>query len=563
MKKLFLMLSVALLAVACNKGGKDPVFNGVTLTSEKYVALSEGGTSQITFKSTADWTTVVTIGAEFTDFVTVTPSSGKAGEECKISVVADDLPDGCTGRTFSVEIVPVDKTVSATAYFGQGKFFIGIPETKTTVGIEGGKVSYHIFTNCTSYDVKKYDGPEDAFPYAPVTWDKATMTVTMDFQPNTGYDERDAYVKFYNINEISDDYVVKTYGYQDAVPCIVYSISMAAAQVDIANASVLSEAVYNGNHYVSTGKDLYKINPADGKYEKIAWPWGSGMTQKVITNDDAGNLIVCNHTAYTDAYLDGNFKLNVVTPAGVETNLIDKAAWECGGPAGAKIKVTGDVTGNAMICLPVEGIEGIGMSNTFGYWQVSAGTVGDYTTIAVTGFVGPNWGAGYWHTYANWLPNVVAVGTTPEGGFVMSGVYDENCLYDVAKDGAATKKMTATYMCGVDDCTSNYALQSIDIRTIGGVKYLAVLASPQFPSYQWPEGGSSPIVLLHKVSDIKSDADVFTSANFSKLVITDNATDLMPAGEVSLYDNGGKVGILFSDLNGGCVTAVTLDPATL
>lgn len=563
MKKLFLMLSVALMAVACNKGGTpDPVTPGVTLTSEKYVALPEGGTSQITFKSTADWTTVVTISAEFTDFVTVTPSSGKAGEECKISVVADDLPDGCTGRTFSVEIVPVDKTVSATAYFGQGKFFIGIPETKTTVGIEGGKVSYHIFTNCTSYNIQKYDGPEEAFPYAPVTWVDATKTITMDFQPNTGYDERQAYVKFFDINEIGDGYTVKTYGYQDAVPCIVYSISMADAHVDLANASVLSEAIYNGNHYLSTGKDLYRINPADGAYEKIDWPWGSGMTQKVITNDDAGNLIVCNHTAYTDAYLDGNFKLNVVTPAGTETNLITKAAWECGGPAGAKIKVTGDVTGNAMICLPVEGIEGIGMSNTFGYWQVSAGTVGDYTTIAVVGFVGPNWGAGYWHTYANWLPNIVAVGTTPDDGFIMAGVYDENCLYNITKDGTATKKMTSTYMCGTDDCTANFALHSIDIRTIGGVKYLVVLASPQFPSWGW-EGSSFPIVALHKVSDIKPDSDVFTTANFTKVFPTDGATDIMPAGEVSLYDNGGKVGILFSDLNGGCVTAVSLDPATL
>lgn len=563
MKKLFLMLSVALLAVACNKGGKDPVFNGVTLTSEKYVALSEGGTSQITFKSTADWTTVVTIGAEFTDFVTVTPSSGKAGEECKISVVADDLPDGCTGRTFSVEIVPVDKTVSATAYFGQGKFFIGIPETKTTVGIEGGKVSYHIFTNCTSYDIKKYDGPEDSFPYAPVTWDKATMTITMDFQPNTGYDERQAYVKFYNIDEIEDGYYVKTYGYQDAVPCIVYSISMADAHVDLANASVLSEAIYKGNHYVSTGKDLYRINPADGAYEKIDWPWGSGMTQKVITNDDAGNLIICNHTAYVnDAYTDGYFILNMVTPAGTETNLITKAAWECGGPAGAKIKVTGDVTGNAMICLPVEGIDGITSSNTLGYWQVAGGTVGDYQKVTVTGFVGPNWGPGYWILYASYLPEFVALGTAPADGFIMSGLYDENCVYAVAQDGTATKKMTATYMCGTDDCTSNFALHSIDYRTIGSEKYLVLLASPQFPSWGW-EGSSFPIVALHKVADIKSDSDVFTTASFTKVFPTDGATDIMPAGEVSLYDNGGKVGILFSDLNGGCVTAVSLDPATL
>ena len=562
MKKLFLMLSVALMAVACNKGGNDPVFNGVTLTSEKYVALPEGGTSQITFKSTADWTTVVTIGAEFTDFVTVTPSSGKAGEECKVTVVADDLPDGCVGRTFFVEILPVDKSESAVAIFGQGTFFTAVPETPITVGIEGGKVSYHIFTNCTTFNIKKYDGPEEAFPYAPVTWVDATKTITMDFQPNTTYDEREAYVKFFDINEIADDYVIKTYGYQDAVPCIVYSISMADAHVDLANASVLSEAIYNGNHYLSTGKDLYRINPADGAYEKIDWPWGSGMTQKVITNDDAGNLIVCNHTAYTDDYLDGNFKLNVVTPAGTETNLIDKAAWECGGPAGAKIKVTGDVTGNAMICLPVEGIEGIGMSNTFGYWQVSDGTVGDYQKVTVVGFVGPTWGAGYWHTYANWLPNIVAVGTTPDDGFIMAGVYDENCLYNITKDGTATKKMTSTYICGTDDCTANFALHSIDIRTIGGVKYLVVLASPQFPSWGW-EGSSFPIVALHKVSDIKPDSDVFTTANFTKVFPTDGATDIMPAGEVSLYDNGGKVGILFSDLNGGCVTAVSLDPATL
>lgn len=564
MKKIFMMLTVALVAFACNKGGEqEPEIPGVKLTSEKYVALPDGGTTHLSFKSTSDWVTMVTISAEFTEYVTVTPTSGKAGDDCKVTIVADDMPDGCVGRVFSVQIVPVDRTESATAYFGQGKFFVGIPETGDTVGIEGGKVSYHIFTNCKSFDVKKYDGPGEAFPFAPVTWDEATMTVTMDFQPNNTYDEREAYVKFFNINEIEEGYTVRTYGYQDAVPCIVYSINMADAQVDILNASVLSEAVYNGNHYVSTGKELYKINPADGKYEKIAWPWGNGMTQKVITNDDAGNLIVCNHTAYTgDAYVDGYFILNVVTPAGAETNLITKAAWECGGPAGAKIKVTGDITNNAMICLPVEGIEGIGMSNTLGYWQVTGGTVGNYVSVAVTGFVGPTWGAGYWHTYANWLPNVVAVGTTPEGGFVMSGVYDENCLYDVAKDGTATKKMTSTYMCGTDDCTANFALQSIDIRTIGGVKYLVVLASPQFPSWGW-DGSSFPIVALHKVADLKSDSDAFTTANFCKVFPSQGAVDIMPAGEIALYEDGGNVGILYSDLNGGCVTAVSLDPKTL
>jgi len=582
MKKFLFFSAVAAIALtACTK--QDPAVQpGLSYKGEPQIEIEDGEYFYtVNFTATKDWEAQIYAEplSSGDPSVTIDTKSGKSGEK-KIKVTFEDLEEGQSGRyaVLGVSTQGFETEPAAGEFFSiifyQGKVFAFVPVSSVDIPVLGGSVTASFITNC-DYVSTKYDQFEE---WAPCVIDNENNTISFTVAENKSYDPRQAYVKF-TVEEIQVPVVdeegkptgetkaatFRFYVNQAANEYVKYAIDMAnVPSFNLSADAVISEAIYNGYHYACDGTNLFKIDPESGEYEKVEWPTElSAITYKVITNDDAGNLIVTNRTKYTgDAYTDGNFYLGVLNTQGAASLLITKAAWEMGGPAGAKVKVTGNISQNAMICVPVEGIEGIGMNNVFVYFQVAGGVVGEATKVTVNGFVGPNWGAGYWHEYANWLPNIVALGTTPADGFVMAGVYDENCLYDIASDGTATKKMSSTYMCGADDCTANFAVQSIDIRTVGGTKYLVVLASPQFPSWGW-DGSSFPIIALHKLSDITTESDVFQTAKFCKVIETAGATGYMPAGEVLLFEEGTKIGMMFSDLNGERIEGIAVDPALL
>ncbi|MCQ2177348.1 MAG: hypothetical protein MJY42_00475 [Bacteroidales bacterium] len=428
---------------------------------------------------------------------------------------------------------------------------------------EASVVSFKVKTN-VEYEVTTY---ETAFPWQHVSESEGTYTVNLD--ANEKYGDRTSYIKFtssqYQVPVLDEDgnptgetqdMVVRVYILQEGNKYVQYSLSMYDMEFDTWGTTVLSEAVYNGKHYVSNGQDLYEITPENGAFKKIDWFCGNGMTQKVITNDDAGNLIVCNHTAYSDSYLDGYFILNAVTPSGTETNLITKAAFECGGPFGAEIKVRGDVTKDAIIVAPVEGIAGVTMAMNADYWEIKDGVVGDYNSVTVTGFVG-TWGCGAWNTYPNNFPTITALGTTAAEGFAMSGCYEENTAYIFSAEGT-----TMPVLYPDPDQSGNYAYQTIDMIQIGSNLYLVSIADTFFP-----EWGLTPVVSLVDVNNLTTTGIVHEVAIFDINAATYFSPDwdygISPACSAKLYNADGKIGIAFASLNGRCVENYVLDPAIL
>lgn len=544
---------------------KDAMVVDVT----SYEAPAEGGKVSVKVKANVEVT--ATTDASWLKIATATKALVEKTFDVEVSANEGEAREGTiilSGAGKKVEV-----TISQAAfvpYFKieeyeideEGNSYVAVPA-------EGGKYNFTVSTNIP-YEFEPY---ADAFPTQHVVRDGNKYEVTID--ANTTFNAIDTYVKFTvqaQDPETGEETAlkIKVYFQQEALPCLAYSISMYEASFDTWGTTVISEAAFNGKHYVSNGQDLYEINPADGVYKQIDWPWGAGMTQKVITTDDAGNLIVCNHTAYIDGnYTDGYFILNVVTPDGTESNLITKAGWECGGPFGAKLKVRGDITSNAIIVAPVEGIVDITMSSTIGYWEVKDGVIGEYGKVGVTGIAG-TWSCAAWNTYPNNFPTVQAQGTSAAEGFVMSGCYEDNNIYVIGADGAATVIMTPEYMEGEYDLQGNLGCQSMDIRTIGGKNYLVVLASSFFPSYG-PGWSGAPIVALHEVSSITPGSNMFTSAKFCKTATEyfpwedDPASDwaISVAADVVLYDADGKVGIAITDLNGRCIEAYAIDPAKI
>lgn len=436
---------------------------------------------------------------------------------------------------------------------------------------EGGTLYLQIQTN-VAYTMTTYE--DGAFPWQHVTSkhdDESNSDIlTIKIDANENYGDRVSYIKFtsteYQVPAVDEngdptgemtDMVQRVYIGQEGLKYQNYSISMYDMEFDTWGTTVLSEAVYNGKHYISNGQDLYEITPSSGAFKKIDWFCGNGMTQKVITNDDAGNLIVCNRTAYiNDEYSDGYFILNVVTPDGKESNLVTKAAWECGGPFGAEIKVTGDVTKNAVIAAPVEGIDGITMSLTMGYFEVKDGVIGAFNSVAVTGFTG-TWSAGAWNTYPNNLPTIFPKGTSAADGFIMSGSYEENAAYTFGTDGAATIALLPDPV-----QSGNYAYQTIDIISLNGKKYLVNVASTFFPSW-----GLTPVVSVidfdnYTAGSVLHDIALF-NVNGASYFAADWDYAISPACSVKLYNADGKLGIAYVDLNGRCAEGYVLDPAVI
>lgn len=573
MKKTLILLGVAALAVFASCKKEDTLQDSLTLVSAPTEVIPVEGTEEpltIVFKATKAWT--ASVNAEAAEYVSLTPTSGAAGDNAKVkfTVSANEVNEDrtiiVTIKSEGIEPLKVTLTQASPAHF-----FV-TPEGPVEVTKDGGEFTLSINTNC-EFTMKDYSDGSFPWQHAVLSEDKKTVTVTID--ANNSYNARESYIKF-TIPSLSDseenELVVRVYCEQDCLPSIKYSISMYSAEFDTWGTTVLSEAIYNGKHYVSNGQDLYEIDPSDGAYKKIDWPWGSGMTQKVITNDDAGNLIVCNHTAYTDAYLDGYFILNVVTPAGEEKNLITKAAWECGGPFGAKLKVRGDITSNALIVAPVEGIVDVTMSMTVGYWEVEGGVAGDYTQLTASGFVG-TWGAGAWNTYPNNFPTIIAKGVTASEGFVMSGCYEENAVYAVdGTTGACYKMLTPELWVGEYDLNGNLGCQSMSMGVVGGKTYLAILASPFFPSYGPGWSGAPYLSILEVPATLPATPlNMWEDANLVKICTTyfpwedDPATDwaISVAADVNLFDANGKIGVNIVDLNGRSIESYEFDPAVI
>ena len=141
--------------------------------------------------------------------------------------------------------------------------------------------------------------------------------------------------------------------------------------------------------------------------------------------DEAGNLLLCNHaeggetfTIWTSAY---------VNEAPVEfysfTNTSDL-------PMGYKVKVIGDITGNAQIIATLEGIDGITSSSKFWSIKVEEGNVVS-TELVDASASGLVWGSAPVN-----VTSMCAASVNPADGW-FGACYDPNVLTWVKADGTA------------------------------------------------------------------------------------------------------------------------------
>lgn len=443
MKKFFYLAAAALVALwACDKK-VDPVSepdpDAITLVSEAVVNLEgESSISTVVFKTNAAWTASVD-----EEFLVPDVTKGEAGDEVKIKVTAQNLPDGELGRYGNLTIKA--GTAEAKVLFYQGKVFIVSDDV--ALGVDGGVAEFSIVTNL-EYTFKKYDGEDQAFPWAPVTFDEQTGKGSFNVAKNGDYDARSAYVKFtvpaiqvphYEYDEENDveyedgteDAVYRIYVYQAGNAKVVWSKGLPAG-FDVENTddhdATVSIAKFDGKYLVSDATKVYSVDPATGEMAAFAVP--ADLPVQSIANDDAGNLLFAPLIPYGGV---GKIYAVKATDTAMENPVMlipfVNDAWS--GSRGAdKIAAKGDVFGDAVVSMIYGGVASYGGLSYGLVWEIKDGAaaVVDYnewnktTTQALGWFTTPALADDLWlSNRAAFMP----MGSSVSDGFFYSG-YDGN-----------------------------------------------------------------------------------------------------------------------------------------
>ena len=222
-----------------------------------------------------------------------------------------------------------------------------------------------------------------------------------------------------------------------------------------------------------TGDAPICLNKNTGRKE-MTMTLSGGVEAGYVCNDDAGNLLISNHT-------DATFCIWRTADVNATPELLLSYDNTTGYPLGGSFKVQGDIKGNALIVAPFWGTEVGGGQNNIIFWHITDGVVSEPTIQAITGFVGPEWGVGYWYFTTNSPIAFTPLGTRIEDGLLLS-VYDENALYFVDGTTFACSQLLAGY----DESKFPNAPinRSISAKIFNNARYVALLGTGAWPSWE-------------------------------------------------------------------------------
>lgn len=229
-----------------------------------------------------------------------------------------------------------------------------------------------------------------------------------------------------------------------------------------------------------------------------------------ITSDEAGNLLLCNHaqggetfTIWTTAY---------VNEPPVEfysfTNTSDL-------PMGYKVKVIGDITGNAQIIATLEGIDGITSSSKFWSIQVEEGNVvsAELIDASASGLV---WGSAPVN-----VTSMCAASVNPTDGW-FGACYDPNVLTWVKADGSAGSTASTG-----DGNSWGWNYNCFDSKQFNNATYLAGFVVSHFPAW-----GIGPRLYVYDISNPASVSGDFETTG--ALVMSNTSISWYQTGDYSV-----------------------------
>lgn len=531
MKKFFLILAAVMIAfTACTKpeqseNKKDetekpddqkpddqkpddqkPGVEGLKLLSDAVVTLDDES-SQIVIKFAAGkaWTAAVEYPYKDSEFILLASQSGEAAEEVELKVTADGLPEEVDGRLCDVVITSDQESFKVRLF--QGVVFKIDTEDSDEFGVAGGKMEFIVVSNL-EYSVTTY---ADVFPWAGAAFDSESCKGSFTVAANTGYDSRTAYMKFTIPDiqiDILDDEGVPTGETEDATVRVYVSQdgNVSFAWVCDFFWTMFSEG---GRHSIAVVGDYFIINaPIDANngtggllvFQKSDGAYVKSITAPAsftgITTDDAGNVIL---TAGGDYPIDeSTWSLIVEDQVPLTVFVIKKAdalaaieagtapsvspviTWynTCYGYGVSNVRVTGDITGKAVLDVVSAAYQESEPTNRVVAWQFTGGVPAAEPVIRTVPA-----------SASVWTPNdLVAKHITSEvNGPVYYMGYDGN--YQLWY----TASMEAEWQDVLDSGSSWVeGYQCLDIIEWNGHKILGLVAETYFAWYGW---GSLPSYL--------------------------------------------------------------------
>ena len=191
-----------------------------------------------------------------------------------------------------------------------------------------------------------------------------------------------------------------------------------------------------------------------------------GATVDGITSDEAGNLLLCNHA-------QGGETFTIWTSASVDEAPVEYYSFTNTSdlPMGYKVKVIGDITGSAQIIATLEGIDGVSSSSKFWSIKVEEGNVVS-TELVDASASGLVWGSAPVN-----VTSMCAASVNPADGW-FGACYDPNVLTWVKADGQAGATASTS-----DGNSWGWNYNCFDSKQFNNAIYLSGFVVSHFPAW--------------------------------------------------------------------------------
>lgn len=486
MKKfMFWAMALAVALVSCQKTEteKAPEITAETLEFTLPAEGTEEEPIYITFNSPVDWT--ATVSSDAKEWLTISPAKGTAGK-ASVKVIALSNTELPQERTATVSVTAsTAKAEFKLTQLGRNDFTFVDEDQEAEIDEKGGTIEIEVMTN-VEFKASVYEGSDWLHIVADskAAYGKQTVKVTVD--PYTEYDgERTGEIKFEVSGEVIPDGVAYYTISQNGPSTCLWSVDMhnvmtrsasyVAVEGDATAGTAVSLAIWGDKLVVCSGDGSAPVllNKATG--EKTGTLDTGTAKAMYVTNDDAGNLVFCNRVYnYWTSY--AFFTIWYMKPGDTTPTKLVSTADSKYYPSyiGSGLNVRGDVTKNAAIVAPWEGVPNVSGENMLLAWNVTNGVAEEYKKITATDFPAITWWTGYWCEVPLHFPGAALLGNTLNSGMLMS-VYDSNTMCYVDAEGKVQKLMTLyvpyDYNGEEIDAAGNYNSGCIDVRTINGAMF--------------------------------------------------------------------------------------------
>lgn len=473
-------MAIAVALVSCKK--EEQIVPEIKADKTEVTVPTAGTEDEdvfIEFESNVEWTAAL---KEAIDWGSITPAKGVAGKG-KIKIIAD-ANQGNDARTAVVVVTAGSAQKEFTVTQLQKDAFSLVAEA-AEVGAEGGEVEIKVMTNI-AYEVVLPDGASWVKLATTKAYSEQVTKVTVE-----AYDELDG--------EREAVLTVKAAGFEALEFTITqqgpqtkkWSVDMHNVMNRVSSYTPAGEEVAGTAVSLAVWGDKLVVCAGDGSKpvlldkttgeKKGELDTGSAKAM-YVTNDDAGNLVFCNRVYnYWTSY--AFFTIWYMKPGdSTPTKLVSTADSEYyPSYIGAGLNVRGDVTKDAAIAAPWEGVLGVSGENMVLAWNVKGGVAQPYVKITVVDFPGISWWGGYWCEMPTHFPGFALAGNDIAKGAVAS-VYDTNTICYIGADckSTAIHKISVPYTDEsgkVIEASGNYNSGCLDYRSINGKDYFVCALS--------------------------------------------------------------------------------------